>query len=59
VDSPDSVVFGGERLVALVDLPGVIVVDTPDALLVVSRSNSERVKRVVEELRRRRRADLL
>ena len=59
VNSPDSVVFGGERLVALVDLPGVIVVDTPDALLVVSRANSERVKRVVEELHRRRRADLL
>jgi mannose-1-phosphate guanylyltransferase/mannose-6-phosphate isomerase len=59
VDSPRSVVFGDGRLVALVDVPGVTVVDTPDALLVVSRSSSERVKRVVEELRRRRRNDLL
>jgi mannose-1-phosphate guanylyltransferase len=60
VDSPDSVVFGhGGRIVALVDVPNVTVVDTPDALLVVSREGSERVKRVVEELRRRRRTDLL
>ena len=59
VDSPGSVVFGDGRLVALVDVPGVTVVDTPDALLVVSRSSSEQVKRVVEELRRRRRTDLL
>ena len=35
------------------------IVDTPDALLVVSRESSQRVKRVVEELRRRRRKDLL
>lgn len=59
LDSPGSVVFGDGRLVALVDVPGVTVVDTPDALLVVSRDSSEQVKRVVEELRRRRRTDLL
>ena len=59
VDSAGSVVFGGKRLVAVVDVPGIAVVDTPDALLVVSRDASERVKQVVEELRRRRRTDLL
>ena len=59
VDSPGSVIFGSSRLIAVVDAPGVAVVDTPDALLVVSRRGSERVKAVVEELRRRRRTDLL
>lgn len=59
VDSAGSVVFGGERLVALVGVPDVTVVDTPDAVLVVSRKASERVKQVVEELRRRGRTDLL
>jgi mannose-1-phosphate guanylyltransferase len=59
VDSDHSVVFGDGRLVALVDVPGVTVVDTPDALLVVSRDAAERVKQVVEELRRRRRRDQL
>lgn len=59
VDSPGSVVFGDRRFVALVDVPGVVVVDTPDALLVVRREGSERVKKVVDELRRRRRTELL
>jgi mannose-1-phosphate guanylyltransferase/mannose-6-phosphate isomerase len=52
LDSPDSHVFGAKRLVALLGVPGVIVVDTPDALLVAARDRSEDVRRVVEELRR-------
>ena len=59
VDSPGSCVFGRGRTVALVDVPGIVVVDTPDALLVVSREGSEKVRRVVEQLKRRRRKDLL
>lgn len=59
VDSAGSVVFGARRLVALVDAPGVVVVDTPDALLVVARRSSEKVRRVVEALRERGRTDLL
>jgi len=59
VDSDRSVVFGDRRLVALVDVPGVAVIDTEDALLVVSRENAERVREVIEELHRRRRKDLL
>lgn len=59
IDSPHSAVFGDKRVIALVDVPGVTVVDTPDALLVVSRESSERVRDVIEELRRRRRKDLL
>jgi mannose-1-phosphate guanylyltransferase len=59
VDSPGSVVFSDKRVVALVDLPGVVVVDTPDALLVVSRESSEGVREVVRTLERRRAKDLL
>ena len=59
VDSAGSVVFGDGRLVALVDAPDLVVVDTPDALLIVSRERAEKVREVVEELRRRRRKDLL
>jgi mannose-1-phosphate guanylyltransferase len=59
VDSPGSVVFGAGRVVVLVGAPGLTVVDTKDALLVVSRAGAERVKQVVDELRRRRRGDLL
>jgi mannose-1-phosphate guanylyltransferase len=59
VDSAESAVFGAGRLVALLGVPGVVVVDTPDALLVVSRSASEGVRAVVDELRRQGRSDLL
>lgn len=59
IESEGSVVLGDKRLIALVDVPGVTVVDTEDALLVVARGSSERVREVLEELRRRRRKDLL
>jgi mannose-1-phosphate guanylyltransferase len=59
IDSPGAAVFGSGRLIAIVDAPGITVVDTPDALLVVSRNSSERIRQVVDELRRRGRDDLL
>jgi mannose-1-phosphate guanylyltransferase/mannose-6-phosphate isomerase len=57
--SDGSVVFGGSRLVAIVDVPGVVVVDTKDALLIASRASSEKLKSVVEAVRAAGRADLL
>jgi mannose-1-phosphate guanylyltransferase len=59
IGSDGAVVFGGKRVVALLDVPGVIVVDTPEALLVVSRASSEKMKSVVEAVRASGRADLL
>ena len=59
VDSPNAAVFGHDKMIAVVDLPDVAVVDTPDALLVVPRRSSEKVRAVVEELKRRKRKDLL
>lgn len=59
VDSDDSVVFGDRRFVALIGVPGIVVVDTPDALLIVARERAEQVKQVVETLRRGRRTRLL
>jgi mannose-1-phosphate guanylyltransferase/mannose-6-phosphate isomerase len=59
VDSGGSAAFGERRMIALVDVPHVVVVDTEDALLVVARERTEKVRRVVDELRRRGRRDLL
>jgi len=59
IDSEGSVVFGDRRVVALVDVPGVVVVDTEDALLVVPRERAERVREVVQELQRTRRKETL
>jgi mannose-1-phosphate guanylyltransferase len=43
------------RLVALVGLDNIAVVDTEDALLVVDRKDAQEVRRIVEQLRARRR----
>ena len=44
---------------AVVGLEDVVVVDTPDAVLVTTRARAQDVKKVVENLRRAGRADLL
>ncbi len=60
VGSPDSAVFGaGGKLVAIVELPGVVVVETDDALLVVAGDRTERVREVVRRLQETGRDDLL
>lgn len=53
-----TVVPGGGRLVAVLGLPDVVVVDTPDAVLVTDRAHAQEVRAVVEAVRERR-PDLL
>jgi mannose-1-phosphate guanylyltransferase len=53
VDAKNAVVFGNGRLVAVVGIEDVIVVDTPDAILVCHRDRAQDVRRVVDELARR------
>ncbi len=45
-------VHGGERLVVTVGLEDLIIVDTPDALLVCHRDRAEEIKPVLEEIAR-------
>lgn len=52
------VVPGSGRIVAVVGLDDVVVVDTPDALLVTTRAAAQQVKAVVAELAERGRDDL-
>ncbi|HEX6538157.1 MAG TPA: sugar phosphate nucleotidyltransferase [Candidatus Dormibacteraeota bacterium] len=49
----------GGRLVAVAGADGLVVIDTPDALLVVPQEHAQRVKDVVERLRATGRTDLL
>ena len=39
------------RLIALIGLEDIIVVDTPDALLVTNKENAQRVKSLVDSLK--------
>ncbi|HEY3528527.1 MAG TPA: mannose-1-phosphate guanylyltransferase [Nocardioides sp.] len=56
--SSGVVVPGGGRLVALVGVDDVVVVDTPDAVLVTTRDRAQDVKALVDRLRATGRTDL-
>lgn len=51
--------YGGGKMVAFVGVKDLIVVDTPDALLVCAKSAAQDVKKVVEELERRGKLEYL
>lgn len=54
IQSAGSVVVpGGDRVVTVLGLDDVIVVDTPDALLVTTRARAQQVKDIIGELRSR------
>jgi mannose-1-phosphate guanylyltransferase/mannose-6-phosphate isomerase len=47
----NSYVVASDRLVAVVGLDGVVIVETPDAVLVTAAVESQRVKKIVEALK--------
>ncbi|MFQ5456259.1 MAG: mannose-1-phosphate guanylyltransferase/mannose-6-phosphate isomerase [Nitrospirota bacterium] len=53
IDSRDSIIYSGKRLVATIGLKDMVVVDTDDATLVCKKDKAQDVKRIVEELRDR------
>lgn len=55
----DNYAWAPGKVVALVGVEGLIIVDTPDALLVASKEHAEDVKDVVDHLRREEREELL
>lgn len=56
-DSHDTLVHATSRLVAVVGLANVVVVETPDAVLVADRGRSQEVKHIVAELDRSGRSE--
>ena len=53
VDADGTLVFATGRVVAVLGIRNAVVVETPDAVLVVARDRAEEVKRVVAALERR------
>lgn len=58
-DTSDALIHKDGRLIALVDVDNIIVVDTKDALLIASKSRAQNVKKIVEDLKTKKRVDLL
>ncbi len=56
-DSRNTLVHATSRLVALVGVQNLVVVETPDAVLVASRSRSQDVKHIVNALQQQKREE--
>lgn len=59
VDAGGNVVRADGKVVALIGVDDLIVVDTPDALLVCRKADAQRIKAVIDRLEKDKRQDLL
>ena len=58
VGSKETLVWGGRKIIAAVGLEDIIIIDTPDALLVCRKEASQGVKDVVTHLQKRKRREI-
>lgn len=54
IRSQNNIVKSGNRLVSLLGVKDLIVIDTPDALLISSRSESEKIREIVQALEKQK-----
>lgn len=59
ISSKNTIVFAGKRLIATVGLENIVVVDTPDATLICSKNNTQDVRKVVDELKKKGAEELI
>ena len=50
VDSKENLIIGGSRLIATIDVENLIVVDTPDALLISKMGSAQKVRDIVHQI---------
>lgn len=53
IDSKNNLIIPSNRKISTVDIEDLIIVDTPDALLISKKGSSQKVKQVVAELKKR------
>lgn len=54
IDTKNSLIYGGKRLISTIGLEDVIIVETDDALFFGKKGESQKVKALVEELKQRK-----
>ncbi|WP_294965510.1 mannose-1-phosphate guanylyltransferase/mannose-6-phosphate isomerase [Sulfurimonas sp.] len=54
IESNNNCIVSSNRMIATLNVDNLIIVDTPDALLVTTKGNSQGVKKVVQELQKRK-----
>jgi len=58
LDCSGSIIQGDERIIAAVGLKDLIIVDTPDALLVCNKNKAQEVKQLVNQLKEKNRPEV-
>lgn len=53
----DTMIIGDTRLIAGIDLENLMIIDTPDALLVAKKGESQKVKNIVNKLKQSKRKE--
>ncbi|WP_407378039.1 mannose-1-phosphate guanylyltransferase/mannose-6-phosphate isomerase [Megamonas funiformis] len=53
----DTMIIGDNRLIAGIDLKNLMIIDTPDALLVAKKGESQKVKNIVNKLKQSKRKE--
>lgn len=53
----DTMIIGGNRLIAAIDLNNLLIVDTPDVLLISQKGQSQKVKNIVNKLKENNRKE--
>lgn len=56
-DCKDTMIIGDNRLIAGIDLENLMIIDTPDALLVAKKGESQKVKNIVNKLKQNKRKE--
>lgn len=60
VDTQGSLIYGhSKKIIATVGLKNIVIVDTPDALLICQKGRSQEVKKIVEQLKNEKRLNVL
>ncbi len=59
IDVTDSVIYSESRLVAAVDVKNIVIVETPDAVMVCRKDKAQNVKKLVDALNEIGRKELL
>ena len=58
-DCQNTTILGSDRLISGIGLKDLIVVDTPDALLITEKGKSQDVKKIVEKLKKEHRKEAI
>ena len=59
IDTQNSIIMGGKKLIAVVGLENLVIVDTDDATLICAKDSTQDVKKVIDNLRICNRSELM